>query len=179
MWKDRIKRKYFSRGVSNRRLSNVQKSRRLVKYAKILFLGIVVLFVASFIIIPLFASTLPSPDKIVRSEGFSTKILDRNGEVLYDIFSQQRRTPVTFDEIPLFLKQATIAVEDKNFYKHQGFDPLGLLRGLSKIVTQGRAQGGSTLTQQLVKNALLTSERSIFRKIKEFLLAVQIEKKYT
>ncbi len=179
MWKDRIKRKYLSRGVSNRRLSNVQKSRRLVKYAKILFLGIVVLFVASFIIIPLFASTLPSPDKIVRSEGFSTKILDRNGEVLYDIFSQQRRTPVTFDEIPLFLKQATIAVEDKNFYKHQGFDPLGLLRGLSKIVTQGRAQGGSTLTQQLVKNALLTSERSIFRKIKEFLLAVQIEKKYT
>ncbi|MBU2036252.1 MAG: PBP1A family penicillin-binding protein [Patescibacteria group bacterium] len=179
MWKDRIKRRYLTRRVFSRRLSNVQKSRQLVKLAKIAFLGVVGMLLASFVIIPLFAFTLPSPDKIVRSEGFSTKILDRNGQVLYDIFSQQRRTPISFDEVPLFLKQATISVEDKNFYKHQGFDPLGMLRGLSKIITRGRVQGGSTLTQQLVKNALLTSERSIFRKIKEFILAVQIEKKYS
>ena len=179
MWKDRVKRKYLSRRVLGRKLSSIQKSRQLVKYAKIGFIGIVAMFLASFVIIPLFAFTLPSPDKIVRSEGFSTKILDRNGQVLYDIFSQQRRTPITFDEVPIYLKQATISIEDKNFYKHQGFDPLGMLRGLSKIITRGSAQGGSTITQQLVKNGLLTSERSIFRKIKEFLLAVQIEKKYT
>jgi 1A family penicillin-binding protein len=179
MWKDRIKRRYLSRRVSTGRISNIQKSRQLVKIAKLAFIGIIGLFLASFVIIPLFALTLPSSDKIVRNEGFSTKILDRNGQVLYDIFSQQRRTPITFDEVPLFLRQATISIEDKNFYKHQGFDPLGTLRGLSKIVTQGKAQGGSTLTQQLVKNVLLTSERSVFRKIREFLLAVQIEKKYT
>jgi len=159
--------------------SSIQRSRLIVRLAKIGFFGIIGLFLTSFVVIPLFALSLPSPEKVVRNEGFSTKILDRNGEVLYDIFSQQRRTPVTFEEVPLYLKQATISIEDKNFYTHQGFDPLGILRGLSKIVTRGRAQGGSTLTQQLVKNALLTSERSVFRKIKEFLLAVQIEKKYS
>ena len=179
MWKDRIKRRYLSRRIPTGKLSSINKSRQLVKMAKLAFIGIIGLFLASFVIIPLFAFTLPSPDKIVRREGFSTKILDRNGQVLYDIFSQQRRTPVTFDQVPLFLKQATISIEDKNFYKHQGFDPLGMLRGLSKIVTQGKAQGGSTLTQQLVKNSLLTSERSVFRKIREFLLSVQIEKRYT
>jgi 1A family penicillin-binding protein len=82
-------------------------------------------------------------------------------------------------DVPLFLRQATIAIEDKNFYKHQGFDPLGIIRGLSRLVTQGRAQGGSTLTQQLVKNVLLTPERSLFRKVKEFILAIQIERKYS
>jgi 1A family penicillin-binding protein len=168
MWRDRA-----------RRSRNVNRSRFVLFLAKVAFLGVVGIFLLSFVILPLLAFTLPSPDKIVRKEGFSTKILDRNGEVLYDIYTNQKRTPVDLDQIPLYLRQATIAIEDKNFYKHQGFDPLGTLRGLSRIFTLGRAQGGSTLTQQLVKNALLTSERSIFRKIKEFVLAVQIEKKYT
>ena len=144
-----------------------------------MFLGVVGLFLASFLIFPIFAFNLPSPDKVVRREGFSTKILDRNGEVLYDIFADQRRTPASLADIPLYLRQATVAIEDKNFYKHQGFDPLGIIRGFTRIFTSGRAQGGSTLTQQLVKNVLLTPERSIFRKIKEFILAVQIERRYT
>lgn len=147
--------------------------------AKLAFIGVIGIFLVSFVIFPILAFSLPSPEKIVRREGFSTKILDRNGEVLYDIFSNQRRTPVTLDQVPVYLRQATIAVEDKNFYKHQGFDPLGLLRGLSRLFTRGYAQGGSTLTQQLTKNVLLTPERTIFRKIKEFVLAIQIEKKYS
>ncbi len=151
----------------------------MAKIAKFGFFGVIGLFVLSFLIIPVLAFTLPAPDEVVRRDGFSTKILDRNGNVLYDIFDNQRRTHVALDEIPETLKQATIAIEDKNFYKHQGFDPFGIIRGLSRVVTAGRAQGGSTLTQQLVKNALLSSERSIFRKIKEFVLAVQIEKKYS
>lgn len=179
MWKTRLRRRSLLKNFSMSKSSSIQRSRLIVRLAKIGFFGIIGLFLTSFVVIPLFALSLPSPEKVVRNEGFSTKILDRNGEVLYDIFSQQRRTPVTFEEVPLYLKQATISIEDKNFYTHQGFDPLGILRGLSKIVTRGRAQGGSTLTQQLVKNALLTSERSVFRKIKEFLLAVQIEKKYS
>jgi 1A family penicillin-binding protein len=168
MWRDR-RRKVFG----------LQKSRNLAKFAKLGFLGIILFFLASFVILPLMAFNLPSPDKVIRREGFSTKILDRNGKVLYDIYSDQRRTPVTIDDIPLYLKQATIAIEDKNFYSHQGFDILGTIRGLSRIFTRGSAQGGSTLTQQLVKNVLLTSERSIVRKIKEFILAVQIERKYS
>src|SRR3989344_458693 len=155
------------------------RSRRTVALAKLAFLGVVGIFLISLIIFHIFAFNLPSPDKIIRREGFSTKILDRDGEVLYDIFADQRRTPVELADIPEYLKVATIAVEDKNFYTHQGFDPFGMLRGLSRIFTRGYAKGGSTLTQQLVKNVLLSPERSVFRKIREFILAVQIERKYS
>ncbi len=168
MWRDRIRHR-----------QSVTKSRRLVALAKLSFFGVIAGFIFLFFILPLLAFNLPSPDKIVRQEGYATKILDRNGESLYDIYSDKRRTPVDLNNIPLYLRQATIAIEDKNFYKHQGFDPLGMLRGLSRIFTRGYAQGGSTLTQQLVKNVLLTSDRSLVRKIKEFVLAVQIERKYT
>ncbi|MCH7730453.1 transglycosylase domain-containing protein [Patescibacteria group bacterium] len=175
----RRKRKFIPRRRPVHYTHKLKRSRRIVAIAKLAFLGVVGLFVASFIIFPIFAFGLPSPDKIIRREGFSTKILDRNGEILYDIFAEQKRTPVPLDRVPLFLQQATIAIEDKNFYKHQGFDPFGMFRGLTRIVTRGRVQGGSTLTQQLVKNVLLTPERTIWRKIKEFILAVQIERKYT
>ena len=97
--------------------------------------------------------------------------------VLYDVYANQNRQPVALNDIPLYLRQATIAIEDKNFYKHGGFDPVGIARGFLRIFTTGRAAGGSTLTQQLVKNVLLTNDRTIIRKIKEFVLAVEIEKK--
>jgi 1A family penicillin-binding protein len=168
MWRDRLR---YRKGVV--------KSRRFVQLAKFGFWGVIGGFVFLFFVLPLLAFGLPSPDKIVRQEGFSTKILDRNGKSLYDIYTDQRRTPVELEAIPLYLRQATIAIEDKNFYGHQGFDPFGMVRGFLRVFTRGRAQGGSTLTQQLVKNVLLTSERSLWRKVKEFVLAVQIERKYT
>ena len=161
------------------RTGGLIKSRNIAKLAKFGFLGIVALFLLAIIVLPIMAFGLPSPDKVIRREGFSTKILDRNGKPLYDIFDNERRTPIKIEDMPLFLKQATVAIEDKNFYKHNGFDVLGTLRGLSRFVTRGYAQGGSTLTQQLVKNVLLTSERSALRKIKEFVLAVQIERRYS
>ena len=127
-----------------------------------------------------YSRDLPQPDKVARRDGFSTKIMDRNGELLYDVFVDQRRTPVAFEQMPEDLKKATVAIEDKNFYYHQGFDPLGWLRAMFNTMFRfRRLAGGSTLTQQLVKNVLLTSERALSRKIKEFVLAVQIEKKYT
>ena len=168
MWRERIS---YRRSIKN--------SKRLVFLAKLAFFGVIAGFIFLFFILPLLAFNLPSPDKIVRQEGFSTKILDRNGNSLYDIYNDKRRTPVELSQIPEYLKQGTIAIEDKNFYKHSGFDPIGMLRGFSRIFTRGYAQGGSTLTQQLVKNVLLTSDYSIVRKIKEFVLAVQIERKYS
>src|SRR3989339_2200731 len=168
MWRER-----------RRNLLGLQKSRNIAKLSKFGFLGIIVLFLGLFIILPLMAFSLPSPDKVVRREGFSTKILDRNGKPLYDIYEDERSTPIKIEEVPTYLKQATVAIEDKNFYSHQGFDILGTIRGLSRVFTRGYAQGGSTLTQQLVKNVLLTSERSVTRKLKEFILAVQIERKYS
>lgn len=77
------------------------------------------------------------------------------------------------------MKQATIAIEDKHFYKHSGFDPIGIARALYSILIRHDLQGGSTITQQLVKNTLLTRERSIVRKIREFVLALQIEARYS
>lgn len=156
-----------------------ERSRKIAKFAKFGFIGVIVFFVIAFLVVPIFAFDLPSPDKIVRKEGFSTSILDRNGKTLYDIFADQRRTPASIEDIPENLKHAIVAIEDKNFYTHSGFDPIGILRGLSRQFTRGYAQGGSTLTQQLVKNVLLTSDRSVFRKVREFILATQIERKYS
>lgn len=173
MWQGRRRLRFHNR------TAGLEKSRNIVKIAKLGFLGIVVVFVIAIIALPLMAFGLPSPDKVIRREGFSTKILDRNGKSLYDIFDNERRTPISIGDMPLYLKQATVAIEDKNFYSHSGFDVLGTIRGLSRFFTRGYAQGGSTLTQQLVKNVLLTSERSAWRKLKELLLAVQIERKYS
>lgn len=179
MWKERARaRRQLRSRRSTYAQSRVDNSRKIAKLAKIGFISVVLLLLGSFVILPLFAFNLPSPDKIVRREGFSTKILDRNGEILYDIFADQKRTPIDIKDVPDHLKNATIAIEDKNFYKHEGFDPFGILRGLSRCLL-GRCQGGSTLTQQLVKNVILTSERSLLRKVKEFVLAIQIERKYS
>lgn len=143
---------------------------------------IIFLIIGSFLLTTFlfawYAKDLPHPDKIKRTEGFSTIIYDRNGKVLYDVYADQNRIPVKLEDIPKHLKNATIAIEDQDFYKHQGFDPKGILRAGFNILFRHQLQGGSTLTQQLVKNVLLSPERTIGRKIKEFILAVQIERKY-
>lgn len=180
-WKHELRkrRRRVSSDYSSYSSESLHRKKRIARLAKWAFLGSCALLVVLFVGFPLLALTLPSPEKIVRSDGFSTKILDRNGKVLYDIFESQRRTPIALSEVPQYLRQATIAVEDKNFYSHKGFDPLGLLRGFSRLFTSGRAQGGSTLTQQLVKNALLSSDRTLIRKIKELVLTLQIENRYS
>lgn len=146
---------------------------------KAIIVGAVASFFIFIILFFWYSKDLPSPDKVQRHEGFSTVIMDRNNIPIYDIFNDKNRIPIPFSDLPDPLKKATISIEDKNFYTHQGFDPRGLVRALFNIVTFHGLQGGSTLTQQLVKNVLLTSEKSIPRKIKEFILAVQIERKYS
>lgn len=176
VWRKRmIKIKEFSRNYKIRTKADVVRLLAVVS-----FFGLLTMSLLGVVLFAWYSRDLPRPDKVVRREGFSTKILDRNGELLYDVFADQRRTPVTLDQVPLTLRQATIAIEDKNFYSHQGFDPLGWVRAMFNTVFKfRRLAGGSTLTQQLVKNTLLTSQRAVSRKIKEFVLSVQIEKKYT
>jgi 1A family penicillin-binding protein len=152
----------------------------LLKYLGIVgIFGVIALFVVLIVAFAWVARNLPDPNSVVRRDGFSTKILDRDGNTLYDLYTDYNRIPVKFEEIPTSVKQATIAIEDKEFYSHQGFDMLGVLRGFSRLFTRGRAQGGSTLTQQLTKNVLLTSDRSLIRKFKELVLAIQIERKFS
>jgi len=144
------------------------------------FISFVVLLVGVAVAFGFFARGLPSPNKLSeRDFQQATKIYDRNGVLLYNVYGDQNRTLVTLDKVPADLKNATVAIEDKNFYKHKGFDPFGILRAVKGAIFQKKLTGASTLTQQLVKNALLTPERTVTRKIKEFILSVQIERRYS
>ncbi len=129
----------------------------------------------------LYAKDLPSPTKLTaRDSSLSTKIYDRNSKLLYDIYGDKNRALVKWDKLPPYVKQATVSIEDKDFYKHSGFSPLGILRSILNIVVFRRIEGGgSTITQQVVKNTLLSSEQTFTRKIKEFILSIQVERKYS
>lgn len=124
---------------------------------------------------------LPSPKRLTAAENFavSTQILDRNGKLLYEIFGDENRTPIKINDLPLYVRQATISIEDKNFYHHLGFDILGITRAAWATLSGKRIEGGSTITQQLVKNALLTREKSLTRKAKEAILAITTELLYS
>ncbi len=123
---------------------------------------------------------LPLPTKLnSQSIPQSTQILDRNGNLLYTIYGNKNQTFVPLSQIPKSIQQATIAIEDRNFYNHGAIDIRGIARALVSIVFHRQIQGGSTLTQQLVKNSLLTPERTIPRKIKEVILAFATEAIYS
>lgn len=111
----------------------------------------------------------------------STKIYDRTGEILlYDIHGEERRTVIPFAEIPRYVKNATIALEDDNFYKHLGFRPIAFLRAIVVNLVRGSfEQGGSTITQQIVKSTLLTPEKTVLRKIHEIVIALKLERRYS
>ncbi len=171
--------KYTSRLLQRRR-SKRKKVKVLGALVTAGFIFFIVSLIGSAIAFGYFARDLPSPTKLTnRDSEESTKIFDRNGKLLYNVHGDKNRTLVTLDKVPKDLQNATIAIEDQNFYKHQGFDWLGLLRVVKETIVDRKITGGSTLTQQLVKNALLTSERSVTRKIKEVILSIQIERRYT
>jgi 1A family penicillin-binding protein len=148
-------------------------------FKKILYSGLFVLFLAFGVISPVCAQddfvthpTLPS--------GYSSiKVFDHQGRFVGRILPE-RRYWVSIDRIPVFLQQAVVAVEDARFYEHGGIDIRGIARALVKDVAQGRmAEGGSTITQQLIKNKYLTNEKTIDRKLKEGRMALEFEQKYT
>ncbi len=123
---------------------------------------------------------LPNPTLLSRRDlEVTTKILDRNGVLLYEIYADQNRTPLPLSEIPPYVKEATIAIEDRDFYRHQGFSLRGVLRAARETIINKRLQGGSTITQQLIKSALLTPEISISRKLREIILAFWAERLYS
>jgi len=128
----------------------------------------------------LFVKSLPSPSTIGKvNYPLSTHLYDRNGRLLYEIYREQNRTPIKLKELPAYVYQATIAIEDKDFYKHQGISFLAILRAIRETFFKKNLQGGSTITQQLVKASLLTPERTWQRKIKEIILALWTERIYT
>lgn len=151
-------------------------SRRL-SLPKIIFILSGLLLIYLFILL----KDVPNPAKLIKTPApISTKILDRNGKLLYEVYTGFRRTPIPSKDIPDFVKQATIAIEDKNFYKHHGLDTLAIIRAAFNTLRGKRLEGGSTITQQLVKNSLLSDpSRTITRKIKEAILALATEIYYS
>ena len=109
----------------------------------------------------------------------ASQFYDINGNAIYTTLSEERRIPVTINDIPKHVQQAFIAIEDNRFYEHGGIDYRGTARALVSTLSGSEVQGGSTITQQLAKNAFLTQERSIIRKIKEAFIAKELEHKYT
>jgi 1A family penicillin-binding protein len=128
------------------------------------------------------AKDLPDPQELnERQIAESTKIFDRTGKIiLYDIHGEEKRTIVGLDQISPYLKNATIVTEDVNFYNHFGLDFKGITRAALGVITGNRsAGGGSTITQQFIKNAILTDEHTFTRKIKEAVLSLELERRYS
>lgn len=152
--------------------------RKLLKEIFLISLSVGVVFFAVFIG---WVASLQLPDFNNfenRSIANSTKIYDRTGEtVLYNIHDNIRRTEVPIDEISPYIREATIAIEDAYFYEHNGFRPTSFIRAaIANITTGGFNQGGSTIDQQVIKNALLTREKTITRKLKEIILALKLDR---
>ncbi|HRY52235.1 MAG TPA: PBP1A family penicillin-binding protein [Candidatus Portnoybacteria bacterium] len=152
---------------------------RALKLAGWIIMGGAIFAMAAFFY---FAKDLPSTDKInERQVTQSTKIYDRTGKILlYDIHGEEKRTIVSLGEMSQYVKDATIATEDANFYNHFGLDFKGIARAIWGVITNNRsAGGGSTITQQFIKKSFFTDERSYLRKIKEWILAIELERRYS
>ena len=150
-----------------------------LKIAGISFLSLVIVF---FIAVLYFSTQIPTIQEISSQQiGQSTKIYDRTGTVLlYEIGTGPRRTIVPFDQIPQSMKDATLAIEDQNFYNEPAFDIKGIIRAAwEDLITGSVSQGGSTITQQLARTAFLSTDKTITRKIKELVLAIKLNQYYT
>lgn len=169
---------------------HIYLSRKIKRFFDIVFptplrIGTVVIIVASiffgysFYLVTI-AHDLPNPEKLSSLPGpLTTEFYDRKGRLLYKLYEGRNRSLVELKNLSPHLINATIAVEDKNFYGHLGFDFFGIARAVVAYLEDNQVQGGSTITQQLIKNTLLTSERTLERKVKEVMLAFWTERIYT
>lgn len=151
---------------------HIKSATLIVLFFIFIFGGLLIIWIASF--------SLPDLKNFEeRRVSQSTKIYDRTGDVvLFDVHGEITRTVVPYEEISDYVKKATVAIEDSNFYNHNGIEPSAILRAIFVNLKEGNllgGQGGSTITQQVLKNSLLTSDKKISRKIKEWVLAPRLE----
>ena len=159
--------------------------KRMIKYLKklsfksiiLIVLGVGLLLISLLMI---WISTLQLPDFksfTERKIQSSTKIYDRTGTIiLYDVHQNIKRTVIPYEEMGVNILNATVAIEDSEFYQHKGIRLKSIIRAVWSNITGGKVQGGSTITQQLIKNTLLTGQKSLSRKIKEWILSIKIER---
>lgn len=166
--------------ISKRSVQKAYDRQKII--AKLLFLAIGIIlsgFIFVFALFAWYAKDLPSPGKLAIATGNSTVFYDREGRVLFEMYKDKNRVPAKFDDISEYVKKATIAIEDKSFYKHKGISQTGILRAALNILLKRSFEGGSTITQQLIKNVLLDPRRTPARKIKEMILAFEVERRYS
>lgn len=168
-------------GLKKRIIVFIHKPKRKRQKANLALL-IPLIFILVFILAFYFSilKGLPSPKELSeRSPEVSTKIYDRNGNLLYKIYKNENRTIIPLSQIPQNIRFATLAAEDAEFYNHPGFSIRGITRAIVRDIKTGSLQGGSTITQQLVKNVLLSPEKTVTRKIKELILSIEAEAIYS
>jgi len=164
--------------LNSQKFKNLKTSLWQKKWFRILAYFVAAIFLLTICIFAYFLKDLPSPGKInKRFIAESTKIYDRTGQhILYDIHGEEKRTQIAFKDMPDVIKFATISLEDQSFYHHRGVKFTSIARAAIKnVLNFGVAQGGSTITQQFVKNSVLTNEKTFTRKIKELVLSIELE----
>ena len=171
---------FYARNLGHRLIS--KPARRIYLVAALAITG-VGLSVGAFLAtstLTLYASEINNPTLLMNKKKTGTTILDRNGSVLYRVYGAPKRIEVDRSVLPHDLIEATLAAEDPDFYNHPGFSWKATARAVVQdVINGGKVQGGSTITQQLVKNALLSSDKKFTRKFREILLATELERRYS
>jgi len=173
-----------ARRISPRRKRSIsfdtKKFLTLSTLLKYLFFAVIAAIIVVAGLFLWYSRDLPTPGQLVDSKyKDATRIYDRNHVLLYSVYQSENRTYVGLSQIPKLLQDATIATEDKTFYTDTGFSVTGILRAVKNMALGGGLQSGSTITQQLVKNVLLTDQQTLSRKFKEIILSVQVDQKYS
>lgn len=183
--KKSIQKWYTTRALLKKRLQKkkIVPPKKVAFYKRKRFIFAVIILAALLIfttVSVLFIKELPNPETLkTREVAQTTNIYDRHGTLLYQIYANQNRTIIPLNEIPLSLQQATLAIEDKNFYHHIGFDLQAIVRAFNSNMRGKQTQGASTITQQLIKSSFFTPEQSYVRKIKEIVLSFWAERMYS
>ena len=168
-----MKKNIYKKFINNKLLTTVGK------YLAFLFLGGCFLVLLLFIY---YTWDLPQPEKFTETPFIqSTNIYDRTGKIiLYNIYGEEKREIVSFDKISDNLKHSVLATEDARFYQHGGIDFEGILRAVwVDLTSHSKNQGGSTITQQLIRSVYLTNQKLVSRKIREIVLSIELEQKYS
>lgn len=169
--------------VDHEEITGPSRTKKVLRITLKIFVALLILgFLTTAALFAFIAKDLPNPGNV--NNRFiieSTKIYDRTGtHLLYEVHGEEKRTVVDFKDIPESVRAATLSLEDQDFYQHFGIQPKAILRAaLKDIITFDAAQGASTITQQFVKNSLLSNERTLTRKVKEVILSLEIEAKFT
>ncbi len=178
-----LESQFMARIIFNRKKSRRKRNKKKILFKVLSFLGIGISFFILFIfgVFIYYAKDLPRPEDFNEAVPIqSTKIYDRTGKVLlYEIYGEEKREIVPFEQISDYLKKAVIATEDAKFYEHYGIDFEGILRAIKIDFQLGRpVYGGSTISQQLIRSTFLNTQKKVSRKIREIILTIELERRY-